>query len=71
MPSFRSMGWNVLFKSSLPLSVRTQTGRLRTGFEYFASIERYTELTAVPVLDCSGMICRYFEKASITLNIYL
>ena len=65
------MACNVLFKNSLPLSVRTQTGRLRAGFEYFASIDRNAELTAVPVLDRSGTICRYFEKVSITLNIYL
>ena len=65
------MAWNVLFKNSLPLSVRTQAGRLRTAFEYFASIERNVELTAVPVLDRSGTICRYFENASITLNRYL
>ena len=50
----------------LEYSVRNQTGRLRTGFEYFASIDRITELTAVPVFDR-----RYFEKVSITLNIYL
>ena len=65
------MAWNVLFKSSLPLSVRTQTGRLRTGLEYFASIERNAELTAVPVLDRSGTISRYFEKESMTLNRYI
>ena len=66
MPSFLIIAWNILFKNSHPLSVRNQTGRLRTGFEYFASIDRITELTAVPVFDR-----RYFEKVSITLNRYL
>ena len=71
MPSIFNIAWNVLFKSSLPLSVRTQTGRLLTGFKYFASIDRNAELTDVPVFDRSGTIFRYFEKVSITLNRYL
>ena len=71
MPSFFSIAWNVLFKNSLPLSVRTQIGCLRTGFEYFASIDRNAELKAVPVFNRSGTICRYFEKTSVTLNRYL
>ena len=71
MPSFRNMAWNVLLKNSLPLSVRTKTGRLRSGVDYFASIDINAELTAVPILDRSGTICRYFEKVSITLNRYL
>ena len=50
---------------------RTQTRHLRTGIEYFASIEQNAELTAAPVTARSGMICRYFEKTSITLNRYL
>ena len=41
----------------LPLSVRTQMGRLRTGFEYFARIKRNAELTAAPVLTRSGTMC--------------
>ena len=70
MPSFFNMSWNDLFKNSLPLSVRTKIGLLRTGFEYFASIDRNAELTPVPILDRSGTICRNFEKTSITLNRY-
>ncbi len=71
MPSYRSRAWNFPFINSLPLSVRTQKGLLRTGFEYFARIERNAELTAVPILARSGTMCRYFEKTSITLNRYL
>ena len=37
-------------------------GRLRTGFEYFARIERNAELTAAPVLARSVTMCRYLEK---------
>ena len=71
MPYFRSRAWNVPFKNSLPLSVRTYTWRLRTLFQYFASIERNAELTAAPFLARSGTICRYFEETLITLNRYL
>ena len=71
MPSFHNMDWNVLFKISLRLSVRTETRRLRTCLEYFASIDRNAELTAVPVLDRSGTICRCLVKVCITLNRYL
>ena len=64
-------GLECSIQNSLPLSVRTQTGRLRTDFEYFASIERNAEVKAVPVFARSGTTCRYFEKTSITLNMYL
>ena len=55
----------------LAFTVRTQMGRLRTGFEYFARIQRNAELTAAPVLARRGTMCRYFENTSITLNRYL
>jgi hypothetical protein len=62
------MSWNDLFKSSLPLSVRSQIGRL---CEYFVRIERNMEATAVPVFNVSGTICTNLEKTSITHNRYL
>jgi hypothetical protein len=68
MPSFFNMSWNELFKSCLPLSVRTQIGLLR---EYLAMIERSTEATAVPVFDLSGTMFRNLEKTSITEIRYL
>ena len=64
-------GLETSIQTHFALSVRTQTGRLRTGFEYFASIERNAELTGVPVFARSGTICRYFEKISVTPNRYL
>ena len=45
-----------VFKNSSSISVRTQIGRLRRGFEYFARIDRNAELTAVHVFDRSGKI---------------
>jgi hypothetical protein len=65
---FFYMSWKDLFKNSLPLSVRTQIGRL---CEYLAKIERNAEATAVPVFVLSGTMCRNLENTSITDNKYL
>jgi hypothetical protein len=59
MPSFFYMSWNDLFKNSLPLSVRTQIGRLH---EYFSRIERNAEAIAVPVFVLSGTMFRDLEE---------
>lgn len=71
--SLFNMHWKELFKNYLPLSVRTQRGRLRRGLEYFGSlnIDRNAEATAGNVLDFSGTMYRNLEKSTITIDKYL
>jgi hypothetical protein len=68
-----NMSWNGLFKNSFPLSVCTQTGRLRKGLMYLGSLgtDWNADATDGTVFDFRGTTCNYFEKTSITLNKYL
>ena len=64
MPSRFNMSWNDLFENSFPLSVCTQTGRLRGGFAYLRSLRTNwnADVTEGHVFDFRGTTCRYFEK---------
>ena len=62
--------WNVLFRNSFPLSVRTMIGRLLGEPEYVGSLNmlRNAVVTSLPVFDLSGTTCKNFENTSIAVS---